>query len=55
MPDPRVLRALTTPLIGHAAPFLQRVAIDFQVHAADPHDYVPMLLSPYACTSYRGS
>jgi 5-hydroxyisourate hydrolase len=40
---------------GHAAPFLERVSIDFQVNAADPHYHVPLLLSPYACTSYRGS
>jgi 5-hydroxyisourate hydrolase len=40
---------------GRAAPFLQRVSIDFEVHASDPHYHVPLLLSPYACTSYRGS
>jgi 5-hydroxyisourate hydrolase len=37
------------------APFLQRVCIDFEVHAADRHCHVPLLLSRYACTSYRGS
>ena len=37
------------------APFLQRVSIEFEVHAADAHYHVPLLLSPYACTSYRGS
>ncbi len=40
---------------GRAVVFLQRVSIDFQVNAADPHYHVPLLLSPYACTSYRGS
>jgi len=40
---------------GRAAPFLQRVTIEFQTHAADPHYHVPLLLSAYACTSYRGS
>jgi len=40
---------------ARAADFLQRVSIDFQVNAADPHYHVPLLLSPYACTSYRGS
>jgi 5-hydroxyisourate hydrolase len=40
---------------GRAAPFLERVSIDFQINAADPHYHVPLLLSPYACTSYRGS
>lgn len=40
---------------GRAAPFLQRVSIEFQVNASDAHYHVPLLLSPYACTSYRGS
>lgn len=40
---------------GRAAPFLQRVSIEFQLNAADPHYHVPLLVSPYACTSYRGS
>jgi 5-hydroxyisourate hydrolase len=40
---------------GRPAPFLQRVSIEFQVHAGDPHYHVPLLLSAYACTSYRGS
>jgi 5-hydroxyisourate hydrolase len=40
---------------GRAAPFLERVSIDFQVNAVEPHYHVPLLLSPYACTSYRGS
>jgi len=41
--------------LERAAPFLQRVSIEFEVHAADAHYHVPLLLSPYACTSYRGS
>jgi 5-hydroxyisourate hydrolase len=40
---------------GRTAPFLNRVSIEFQVDAAAPHYHVPLLLSPYACTSYRGS
>ena len=40
---------------GQTAPFLQRVSIDFRVDAEDPHYHVPLLLSAYACTSYRGS
>jgi 5-hydroxyisourate hydrolase len=40
---------------GRPAPFLRRVSIAFQAHAADRHYHVPLLLSPYACTSYRGS
>jgi 5-hydroxyisourate hydrolase len=41
--------------LGRDAPFLQRVMIEFQVRATDRHYHVPLLLSPYACTSYRGS
>ena len=40
---------------GRAAPFLERVSIDFRVTASDAHYHIPLLLSPYACTSYRGS
>ncbi|MGI9146489.1 MAG: hydroxyisourate hydrolase [Chloroflexota bacterium] len=40
---------------GRANPFLQRVSIDFEVRAADPHCHLPMLLSAHACTVYRGS
>jgi 5-hydroxyisourate hydrolase len=40
---------------GRPAPFLQCVSLEFQVNAADAHYHVPLLLSPYACTSYRGS
>ena len=41
--------------LGRPAPFLRRVSIDFHARAADRHYHVPLLLSPYACTSYRGS
>lgn len=37
------------------APFLQRVSVEFVVNPTDSHYHVPLLLSPYACTSYRGS
>jgi 5-hydroxyisourate hydrolase len=40
---------------GRDAPFLRRVSIDFDVHAADPHYHLPLLLSGYAGTVYRGS
>ena len=40
---------------GGTVPFLRRVSIDFDVRAADPHHHVPLLLSAYACTVYRGS
>jgi 5-hydroxyisourate hydrolase len=37
------------------APFVQRVTVEFAVHESSAHYHVPLLLSPYACTSYRGS
>ena len=40
---------------GRATPFLRQVSVDFDVRAADPHYHVPLLLSAYACTVYRGS
>jgi 5-hydroxyisourate hydrolase len=35
--------------------FLRRVSIEFDLNGSDPHYHVPLLLTPYACTSYRGS
>ncbi len=40
---------------GRGAPFLKRISIEFEVETGAPHYHVPLLLSPYACTSYRGS
>jgi 5-hydroxyisourate hydrolase len=40
---------------GHAAPFLKRVSVEFEVDGLVPHYHVPLLLAPYACTAYRGS
>jgi hydroxyisourate hydrolase len=40
---------------GRGAPFLKRVSVEFEVDAMVPHYHVPLLLSRYACTSYRGS
>jgi 5-hydroxyisourate hydrolase len=40
---------------GRAAPFFQRVTLEFRVGAEDRHLHVPLLLSPYGCTTYRGS
>jgi 5-hydroxyisourate hydrolase len=40
---------------GREAPFLKTVVIDFQVLDATRHYHVPLLLSPYSCTTYRGS
>ena len=40
---------------GRPASFLQRVSIEFRASAADRHYHLPLLLSPFACTMYRGS
>jgi 5-hydroxyisourate hydrolase len=37
-----------------ATPFLPRVIIEFRI-ADDRHYHVPVLLSPYGFTTYRGS
>ena len=36
-------------------PFLDRVAIRFGVASGDEHYHVPLLISPYAYSTYRGS
>jgi 5-hydroxyisourate hydrolase len=36
-------------------PFLDRVVIRFGIAAADQHYHVPLLLSPYGYSTYRGS
>ena len=40
---------------GRDAPFLRAVRIAFDIAAGERHYHVPLLMSPYACTSYRGS
>lgn len=35
-------------------PFLDRVAVDFGL-AAEPHYHVPLLVSPWSYSTYRGS
>lgn len=35
--------------------FYPRVTIDFTVASGQPHYHVPLLLSPFAYTTYRGS
>ena len=37
------------------APFLTGVVIEFRVQPDGGHYHVPLLLSRYSCTSYRGS
>lgn len=38
---------------GHA--FYPEVAVTFRITDADEHHHVPLLLSPFAFTTYRGS
>jgi 5-hydroxyisourate hydrolase len=38
-----------------AAPFLRTVAIEFQIADTDRHYHVPLLMTRFACVSYRGS
>jgi 5-hydroxyisourate hydrolase len=40
---------------GRSAPFLQRVTVEFRISPTDAHIHVPLLLAPYACTTYRGT
>lgn len=40
---------------GGDVPFLSRVTLDFEVTDAARHYHVPLLLSRFSCTSYRGS
>jgi 5-hydroxyisourate hydrolase len=35
--------------------FFPEVAVTFRITDADAHHHVPLLLSPYAYTTYRGS
>jgi 5-hydroxyisourate hydrolase len=37
------------------SPFFQRIELEIQVEAGADKLHVPLLISPYACTSYRGS
>lgn len=37
------------------AGFYPQVSVAFQVNAADGHHHVPLLLSPFAYSTYRGS
>ncbi len=38
-----------------ASPFFSRLTVDFTVADTKRHYHIPLLLSPYACTTYRGS
>jgi 5-hydroxyisourate hydrolase len=40
---------------GRPITFLRRVVIEFDAQADGGHYHVPLLVSRYSCTSYRGS
>ncbi len=42
-------------LTGAALPFLDRVPVRFGVADAEAHYHVPLLVSPWAYSTYRGS
>ena len=37
------------------AAFLQRTTLDFEVTETNRRYHIPLLMSPFSCTSYRGS
>jgi len=37
------------------SPFFSRVEIEVNITDADRHYHIPLLVSPYGCTTYRGS
>jgi 5-hydroxyisourate hydrolase len=44
--------------VGHelpAVPFLDEIVIAFGIDRPDQHYHVPLLLSPYGYSTYRGS
>jgi 5-hydroxyisourate hydrolase len=41
--------------IGPPSRFFRRVELEIEVDDTDRHYHVPLLVSPYSCTSYRGS
>lgn len=40
---------------GDEAPFMRRIWIEFEIVDTGRHYHVPLLLTRFACTSYRGS
>jgi 5-hydroxyisourate hydrolase len=40
---------------GKRASFYTRIALDFRINAGSEHYHVPLLLSPFGYSTYRGS
>lgn len=50
------LEAGTYRLVFHVpSDFFTRIEVEFRVIDAGRRHHIPLLLSPYACTTYRGS
>ncbi|MBI3975031.1 MAG: hydroxyisourate hydrolase [Armatimonadetes bacterium] len=50
------LRAGTYRLVFHVpSPFFKRLEVEFAVTDTGRPYHIPLLLSPYGCTTYRGS
>jgi 5-hydroxyisourate hydrolase len=47
----------TYRLVFHpdSSPFFRRIELEVQIDQDGQHLHIPLLISPYACTSYRGS
>jgi 5-hydroxyisourate hydrolase len=47
----------TYRLVFHPAssPFFRRIELEIQIDQDGQNLHIPLLISPYACTSYRGS
>ena len=46
----------TYRLVFHPpSPFFKKVELEVVIHDAGRHYHIPLLVSPYACTIYRGS
>jgi 5-hydroxyisourate hydrolase len=40
---------------GEHAPFVDRVTVDFTIASPDRRYHIPLIMSPFSCTTYRGS
>ena len=46
----------TYRLVFHVpSPFFSRLEVEFAIADAGRHYHIPLLVSPYGCTTYRGS
>ena len=50
--DPDTYRLVFHPA---SSPFFRRIELELQIEEGAKNLHIPLLISPYACTSYRGS